>query len=272
MKIYISADMEGINGVVLREHVDPAAREYQLARDWMMAEVNAAIEGAVAAGATEVVVNDAHNNNANLVIDKLHPAASLVSGPGKPFSMMQEIDGSFAGAFFIGYHAAFGTPLAVHDHTWAYSYIEEVRINDIPVGEFGLNAGLAGAWGVPALLVTGDRAMVAEAHALLPGIEAVAVKEGRGRLSARCLPFPLSLARIQSQAEAAVRQLRSHQPLVFTPPLTLQVRFPKAEMAETAALFPNTQRTGDRSLLCSPDDYPRLYRAFLALFRLAKTA
>lgn len=271
MKIYISADMEGINGVVLREHVDPAAGEYQLAREWMMAEVNAAIAGAVAAGATEVIVNDAHNNNANLVIDKLHPAASLVSGPGKPFSMMQEIDGSFAGAFFIGYHAAFGTPLAVHDHTWAYSYIEDLRINHIHVGEFGLNAGLAGAWGVPTLLVTGDRAVVDEARALLPGVDTVAVKEGRGRLSARCLPFAVSLAQIRSQAEAAVRRVKEHRPLLFTPPLTLEIQFPKAEMAEAAALFPGTQRTGERSLQCHPEDYPQLYRAFLALFRLART-
>ena len=272
MKIYMSADMEGVNGVVLREHVDPAAREYEMARGWMVAEVNAAIEGAVAGGAAEVIVNDSHNNMANLPVDRIHPAARLVSGPGKPFSMMQEMDGSCAGAIFLGYHAALGTPLAVHDHTWAYSIIEAIRINGVHVGEFGLNAGLAGACRVPMLLVTGDLALVREAQALVPTIEAVAVKEGRGRHCALCQPFSVSLAAIRSQAEKAVRNRSSHTPLVFTPPLTLEVEFPKAEMAETASLLPGAERAAARTLICRSDDYAQLYRQVVALFRLAKTA
>lgn len=271
MKIYITADMEGVNGVVLREHVDPATREYEMARGWMVAEVNAAIEGAVAGGATEVIVNDSHNNMANLPVDRLHPVARLVSGPGKPFSMMQEIDGSCAGAFFLGYHAAFGTPLAILEHTWAYSYVEAIRINGVHVGEFGLNAGLAGYYGVPALLVTGDCALVTEARALLPGVAAVAVKEGRGRNCAVCEPYQTSLGAIRREAEAAVRTISSHQPLRFAPPLTLEYAFPKVEMAEAAMLLPGAERSGGRSVLCHPDDYPGLYRHFLALFRLARS-
>ncbi len=252
MKIYISADMEGVNGVVLREHVDPAAREYEMARGWMAAEVNAAIEGAVAGGAAEVVVNDSHNNMANLPIDRLHPAARLVSGPGKPFSMMQEIDASCAGAFFLGYHAAFGTPCGVLDHTWAYSLIEEIRINSIPVGEFGLNAGLAGFFDVPTLLVTGDLALVSEAQALLPSAAAVVVKEGRGRNCALCYPFAETLGAIRSQAEATVRRIGEHQPLHFEEPLTLEVQFPKAEMAEAAMLLPGAERAGARRCAVIP--------------------
>ncbi|HNW58247.1 MAG TPA: M55 family metallopeptidase [bacterium] len=271
MKLYITADMEGVNGVVLREHVDPAAREYEMARGWMIAEVNAAIEGAVAGGATELLVNDSHNAMANLLVDRLHPAARLVSGPGKPFSMMQEVDASCAGAFFLGYHAAFGTPLAVLDHTWAYSYIEDIRINGVHVGEFGLNAGLAGFYQVPALLVTGDRALVSEARTLLPGVGAVAVKEGRGRLCAVCEPFQNSLVAIRRKAEMAVRHIADHRPLLFAPPLTLEVDFPKAEMAEAAMLLPGAGRQADRSVICRPADYPELYRQFLALFRLAKS-
>jgi D-amino peptidase len=272
MKLYITADMEGVNGVVLREHVDPAAREYEMARGWMVAEVNAAIEGAVAGGATEVIVNDSHNTMANLPADRLHPAARLVSGPGKAFSMMQDIDSSCAGAFFLGYHAAFGTPLAVHDHTWAYSLIEDVRINGIHVGEFGLNAGLAGNYAVPALLVTGDLALVKEARALVPTVAAVAVKEGRGRHCAACEPFGKSITAIRAHAEEAVRQIAAHKPLLFSSPLTLEVDFPKAEMAEAASLLPGAVRSATRTLVCQPEDYVALYRYFLALFRLAKTA
>jgi D-amino peptidase len=272
MKIYISADMEGVNGVVLREHVDPAAREYDMARGWMIAEVNAAIAGAVAGGAAEVIVNDSHNNMANLPIDKLHPAARLISGPGKAYSMMEGIDGSCAGAFFLGYHAAFGTPLAVHDHTWAYSLVEDIRINGIHVGEFGLNAGMAGAFAVPTLLATGDLALINEARALLPSVAGVAVKEGRGRLCALCYPFDQTLAAIRASAEEAVRSISQHKPLTFPAPLTLEYQFPKAEMAEAAALLPGAERGGDRLLICHAADYPQLYRMFLALFRLAKTA
>ncbi len=271
MKIYISADMEGVNGVVLKEHVDPAAREYQPARQWMTAEVNAAIAGAVAAGATEVVVNDSHSNMANLLVDQLHPKAQLVSGPGKPFSMVQDLDDSCAGAFFTGYHASFGTPQAIHDHIYAYSLIESIHVNGQQVGELGLNAGMAGAYGVPTLLVTGDKALAGEARALMPWVRAVAVKEGRGRLCARCYPFQETLKAIREEAEQAVRNRKKAKALIFKAPLVLEVRFPKVEMADAAALLPGAERIETKVLRYETAAYPELYRAFLALFRLARS-
>lgn len=271
MKIYISADMEGVNGVVLKEHVDPSAREYQAARQWMTAEVNAAIEGAVAGGATEVVVNDSHGNMANMLLDQLHPRAQLVSGPGKPFSMVQDLDDSYAGAFFTGYHANFGTPQAVLDHIFAYSIIESVHINGQLVGELGLNAGMAGSFGVPTLLVTGDKALAGEAKTLMPWVLAVAVKEGRGRLCAHCYPFQETLKAIKEQAERAVRERANAKPLVFKAPLVLQVRFPKVEMADAASLLPGVERIETKVLRYKTETYPELYRGFLALFRLARS-
>jgi D-amino peptidase len=270
MRVYISADMEGVNGVVLKEHVDPEKKEYVMAREWMIQEVNAAVAGAVAGGASQVVVNDAHNNNANLPLDRLHPKARLCCGPMKPFSMMQEIDSSFDAVFLIGYHAMYAAANAVLDHIFAYSMFTRVEINGMAVGEFGLNAGLAGYYGAPVTLVTGDQAVVAEASALIPDITAVIVKEGRGRYSALCYPFQETCAAIGKTAAQAVRNRKKIKPLFFQEPLQLTVTYQRAESADLGALLPDSFRLDSRTVRCQAAHYPELYRKFLALFRLAR--
>ena len=261
--------MEGVNGVVLKEHVDPARKEYDIARQWMLAEVNAAIEGLVRAGAKEVVVNDSHNAMANIAVDRLHPAASLVTGPSKPFSMMQDMDDSFDAALFVGYHAKFGTPLAVHDHIFSYSILKSVRINDYSVGEFGLNAGLAGYFGVPVIMVTGDQAIAAEAKSLIPEIETVVVKEGRGRYAAACRPFQQSIAMIGEAAQRALQNLTDKQPFRLNAAPTLAITFQKAELADKVSLVPHVSRTDAFTILYKAKDFRDLYRMFLVLYRLA---
>jgi D-amino peptidase len=256
--------------VVLKEHVDPQCKEYALGREWMLQEVNAAIEGAVAAGATEVIVNDAHNSMSNLPVDRLHASARLCSGPMKPFSMMQEIDASFSAAFLTGYHAMYATPQAVHDHIFAYSMFERVEINNRVVGEFGLNAGLAGHFHVPVVLVTGDQAMAAEATAVIPEIETVVVKEGKGRYSALCYPFQNTLTDIRRSAQQAVEKANKVKPLVFKEPLNLSVTYQRAESADLGALLPDSTRVDSRTLQCTAASYPELYRKFLALYRLSR--
>src|SRR6266550_2919293 len=156
MRVYISVDMEGIAGVVHESQTDPTTPAF------------AAEEGALAAGATRALVNDSHWFMRNLLAEELHQAAELVSGDPKPRSMMQEIDqqGGFDAALCIGYHARAGTRNAILDHTYA-DRIHEVRLNGKPVGELGLNAGLAGVHGVPVALVSGDSALAAEAKDLL---------------------------------------------------------------------------------------------------------
>ena len=145
MKIYISADMEGTSGVVHSDQTDPAHPEYQPARRLMLAEVNAAIEGALAGGATEILVNDSHWDMRNLAIDQLHPAATLLSGTPKPYSMMTGIDASFDLVFFTGYHARAGSALANVDHTYNdFKTVQGVWLNGVKIGEYGLNAALAG--------------------------------------------------------------------------------------------------------------------------------
>src|SRR3989475_37233 len=177
MRVYVSVDMEGIAGVVHESQTDPTtpafAAEYGRFRRLMTAEANAAVEGALAAGATRVLVNDSHWFMRNLLAEELHQAAELVSGDPKPRSMVQDIDGGFDAALFIGYHARD----AILDHTYA-DRIHDVRLNGKPVGELGLNAALAGVHGVPVALVSGDSAVATEAKDLLgQGGGAVIVKK-----------------------------------------------------------------------------------------------
>src|SRR5438874_3518790 len=182
--------MEGVAGVVHESQTDPTtpafAAEYGRFRRLMTAEANAAVEGAVAAGATRVVVNDSHWFMRNLLAEELHPSAELLSGDPKPRSMVQGIDqGGFDAALFIGYHARAGTRNAILDHTYA-DRIHEVRLNGKPVGELGLNAGLAGVHGVPVALVSGDSALAAEAKDLLgAGVATVIVKQAVSRHAAK---------------------------------------------------------------------------------------
>ncbi len=269
MRVFVSADLEGVNGVVLQDQVFPTSPGYAQAREWMIQEVNAAIEGAVQGGAREVLVNDAHHNMTNLLIDRLHPKAVLLSGTRKLLSMMEGIDGSIDAAFFIGYHAKAGTEGAVMDHTFAASIIRDVRVNEVSVGEFGLSAGLAGHFGVPAVLVTGDQALVQEAKALVPGIEAVVVKEGLSRTAARCYPFARTLEDIRLMAKRAVQHLGDRQPLKFGEPVGLAIEFQKTEQADLAAGIPGMQRQGGCTLLFEAEDFLTAYRAFVAAVRIA---
>jgi D-amino peptidase len=268
MRVYLTADMEGINGVVTNEHTDTNGKDYGLAREWMLKEVNAAIQGTVKAGAREVVVNDSHNTMTNLILSQLHPAASLISGTNKPFSMVEGLDSSFGAIFLIGYHAKIGTHPAVQDHTYAYSIFHDVLINDISVGEFGMNAGMAGYFGVPIALITGDKAVVNEAKALVPDIESVVVKEATGRYSARCYPFEQTLEEISRMAHRATELAPKKKVFKFSSPLTLQVVFQKTEFADKAQRLNVVERVDGFSVTYDAPDYQELYRTFLAMLHL----
>lgn len=262
--------MEGVNGIVRNEHVDPACGEYQTCLEWMIAEVNAAAEGATAAGVHQVIVNDSHNHMSNLRPDKLHPSISLVTGPVKPFSMVQDLDENFIGALFLGYHARFGTPKALFDHTFSYNVVQNLQINGVSVGEFGLNAGMAGHYGVPALMVTGDQCVTAEAKALMPDINMVVVKEARSRHAALCYPFSKTIKEIRNVAQISVKEAGAKNGLRFETPLKLSVTFLKTEMADAASIMPGTERTDNFSVTAVLENYIDLYNTFLTLYRLSR--
>jgi D-amino peptidase len=271
MRVYISVDMEGIAGVVHEDQTDPTqsrhAGEYNRFRRLMTAEANAAIAGAVDAGASGVVVNDSHWLMRNLLAEELNPAAELLSGGPKRLSMVEGIDGGFDAAMFIGYHARAGTLHAIIDHTYT-SRVYEVRVNGQPAGELALNAARAGVHGVPVALVSGDQALASEARALLgTQLETVVVKESVGRFAARSLPPSVACQRIRSGAAAALG--RKHSPFMFETPIRVEVDFVVSQMADMAELVPGSRRISGRTVGYTGEDYPEVFRAWRAMYNLA---
>ncbi|HEY63704.1 MAG TPA: M55 family metallopeptidase [Caldilineae bacterium] len=269
MNIYISADIEGVSGVVHPQQGRIGEREYDRARRLMTEEVNAAILGAIQAGAKRIVVNDAHGPMRNLLIEELHASDSveLITGTPKPYSMVQGLDGSFDRAFFVGYHSRAGTQASTLDHTFSGS-VFRVWLNDTEVGEVGLNAALAGYYGVPVALVTGDQRVTEEARALLGDeLITVAVKEGYSRYAARCLVPEEARRRIRQAAERAC--LTSIQPWRLEAPVHLAVEFTTSGYADMAELIPGSQRVDARRIEFTHEDYLVVYRAFRAMVALA---
>jgi len=271
VRVYISVDMEGIAGVVHESQTDPAdpahAAEYGRFRRLMTGEANAAIEGALAAGATKVVVNDSHWFMRNLLAEELHQAAELLSGDPKPRSMVEGIDSGFDAALFIGYHARAGTPHAVLDHTYA-DRIHEVRLNGRPVGELGINAALAGVAGVPVAVVSGDSSVAAEARALLgEDVATVVVKQAVSRHAARSVAPAVACRMIREGVAAALTQ--KHAPLVLPPPIAVEVDFALTIHADMAELCPGATRTAGRTVAFTHQDYREVFRGWRAMLNLS---
>lgn len=267
MKVLISVDMEGISGVVAMGHVLPDRKDYERFRKLMTLETNAAVEGALAGGASHVVVNDSHAGMTNLLIEEMDPAVELISGSPKPFGMMQGIGEEIDRVFFVGYHAAVGTGTAIMEHTWSSRVVGEVRLNDQVVGETGFNAALAGAFGVPVVLVTGDQAVTEEARSLLGAVETVCVKEGVSRYAARCLHPQVARERIRQAAERAMHLEAT--PFVVPPPITLRITFLRTMHADMATLMPGSRRLDGRTVEWTGDDMPTVYKALEAMTALA---
>ena len=253
LKVHISADMEGISGVVSSDDADRDGKDYGPFRQMMTREVNAAIEGALAAGATEVVVRDAHSTARNLVPELLNENALLLRAwSGGPKMMMEGLDESFDAVIFIGYHAKAGTPDSVLGHTFKGGDIVDVSINDISLTEAGINALIAGYYGVPVVFVAGDRALCEQAEALLGSVETVAVKEGINK-AALCLHPEVARRRIRAGVEKALHRMESYQPFVMDPPYTLRITYKKESWAYEGSTFPGAQRSGDWEITFESD-------------------
>jgi len=271
VRVFISVDMEGIAGVAHEDQTDPTdprfAAEYDRSRRLMTGEANAAVEGAIAGGATRVVVSDSHWLMRNIAIEDLHPEAELVSGGPRRYSMMEGIAEGFDAAFCIGYHGMAGAQEAIIDHTYT-NRIQGVRLNGRPVGELGLNAALAGTFGVPVVMVSGDQSLAAEAKALLGDeVEAVVVKQGLSRFAARSVSPTKARSWIRRVAADALARRRT--PLVLPAPITLELDFSHTHMADMAELVPGSIRTNGRSLRYTNGDYREVFRAFRAFSNLS---
>lgn len=243
MKIFISADMEGVAGVVTGEQLGPAGFEYERFRAFMTQEVAAACEAAYEAGATEVVVADAHGNGQNLLLEKLPPRVTVVRAWPRPLMMMQGLDESFAGAVFLGYHTGTTSTAGVRAHTMSSARLADIQLNGRSMPEAGINAALAGHFNVPVIMVSGDDAAVAETQELLGDVEGAVVKWASGFHSARTSTPAVAQALIREKVSRAVARARDFQPYKIQTPVRLDLRFKNYRPAEVLSYLPIVERT-----------------------------
>jgi D-amino peptidase len=274
MKLYCSTDMEGVAGVSGWQQVDARTPhpEYAIYRRYYTLEVAAAVEGARRAGAGEVLVNDSHGPMRNLLFEDLPADIRVIFGNRKPYSMVQGADASFGGAFFIGYHGGIGDQNAVLCHTYTPSVIYELRLNGIVCSEATINAALLGSYGVPLLMVTGDRTTVEGVQAQMPWVHGVVVKESIGSLSANSLSPAAAQRAIADGAAQALSGASAAKPFTIAAPIELVVTLAKAEQADYVAMIPDFERSGPREVRFVHDDIRTVFKAFVATFRLGAMA
>jgi D-amino peptidase len=273
LKLFISADMEGVAGVARDEQTDPAGRDYGLARRLMTLEVNAAIEGSLEAGVQEIVVSDGHWFGTNLLPDELHPVAELLSGYPRRLYMAEGMGPGFDAAFFVGYHASAGIRDAVLDHSGADPrLVAEVRLNGARQSEGSLNGYLCGYFDCPVALFTGDAAAVSEMHGFRLEVEGVVVKEGLAQQASRSLHPEIARQRIRAGARRALERLDNIAPMRLEGGIELQVDFLRTAMADSCERVPGVRRVGARSVAYAGDDYVQIYKLYLAMIDLAQAA
>jgi D-amino peptidase len=270
MKIFLSSDMEGTAGVVDWEQCVGDGPEAAAGRRLLLDEVNAAIAGAVAGGATEIVVNDSHSRMRNLPPQELDGQASYISGSHKPLYMMQGLDESFGAVLFVSYHGSVGAPAGL-SHTYNPRAVSEVRLNGTVTGEAGINALVAAHYGVPVVLVTGDRCACDETAELLPGIHAAVVKEPVSRMAAHSLHPTRACALIREAAQKAVATAAQAGPPPLGPVATLEISVRTTDIAEAATWVRGVQRAGPRQIVISGDDLLSVYRSFCSAILLTRT-
>jgi D-amino peptidase len=247
-KLYISADMEGVVGAVTGDQLGPSGFEYGRFREFMTREVLAVIRGARAEGVTEFVISDSHGNGENLLLELLPEDVTVVRSWPRPLGMMEGIDSTFAAAVFVGYHAGTTNPRGVRAHSFSSARLADVRLNGQSVPEGGFNAAIAGHFGVPVILVTGDDAAVEEVRHVVGDIEGAVVKWAISFHAARTLTPEASYRLIEEKTRAALRRLASFQPVRLTTPVTLDVRFKNYRPSEMLAWLPIVERTDAHSV------------------------
>ena len=272
-KVLISVDMEGITGVVTGDQLGPTGFEYGRAREWMTAEAVAAVEAAKEAGATEIVVVDAHGNGQNLLIERLPADVRVIRSWPRPLSMMEGIDSSFAAVIFIGYHSATTNPRGVRAHTISSATFAAVAINGAPMAESGINALIAGHFGVPVVMISGDDAAVAEAQQTVPGIEGAVVKRAISFHSANTLTPAAGQALIREKVRAGMAKRASIRPVVMRGPLRLDITFKNYTPAEVATYLPGVERRDAHTIRYMAADITHVARfiQFLTSYNSALT-
>ena len=271
LKVYISVDMEGIAGVVHSDQTSSSGQDYNLARRWTTDETNAAIEGALEAGATEIVVNDSHGSKRNIIASLVNPAAYLITGSPKPLGMMQGIDETFDAIIFLGYHSKVGTKDAVLDHTMSGSAFASVIINGIEMSEAQINAALGAVYDVPVVLITGDATVCKQTKEELgEKLETAVVKEAVGRYAAKTLTPEKACALIKEKTKKALEKRDWVNPYRLSPPFRFEIQFNRSSMADMAEFIPQIIRVNPRTIRFESEDFVKGFKLMRVLMYIAR--
>jgi D-amino peptidase len=242
VKVLVAVDMEGITGVVTDQQLGPTGFEYARFREFMTAEALAAVEAAKEGGATEVLVVDSHGNGQNLLIDRFPADVRIVRSWPRPLGMVEGVDSTFAAAILIGFHSATTNPRGVRAHTLSSATFAAVVLNGMPVNEGTLCAAIAGHFGVPVIMVSGDDAVVAELQQLNSAIEGAVVKQALGFHAANTLTPQAGQTLIREKVRAAMAKRASARPYVLRGPIRLDVTYKNYTPAEIVAYLPGVER------------------------------
>jgi D-amino peptidase len=269
MRIMISADMEGATGVTWTDDVVPGTEQWQRFRRLFTGDVNAAITGLFAGGAQDVLVNEAHSSQRNLLLEDLDPRARMLTGRHKPLSMMQGIDSGVDGVVFLGYHAGAGAD-GVLAHTYLENQITGVWLDGTPASEGRLNAAVAAEYGVPVLLVSGDDRTCADAADYAPGAQLVAVKECVSRYAAICLPPARAGDLLTTAAETCMHRARAGERTAAAH--RIEIEFDATHLAQATAIIPTVEQVGVRRVGFDAPDMTEAMKAFKVVTAIAAGA
>jgi D-amino peptidase len=248
LKVHISVDMEGVVGTVTGDQLGPSGFEYGRFRDFMTREALAAVEAARAAGATEIVVADSHGNGENLLIEQFPPDVRVIRSWPRRLGMVAGIDDRVDAAIFIGYHAGTNNPTGVRAHTFSSANLTRVALNGTNMTEGSWNAAIAGHFGVPVVMMSGDDAAIEEVRKVVGDIEAAETKRSLGFHSAITLTPEASYRLIGDRVTAGLRRLSEMKPLKVQTPVTVDVSFKNYRPAEVLAYLPIFERTDSHSI------------------------
>ena len=248
LKVHISVDMEGVVGAVTGEQLGPTGFEYGRFREFMTREALSAVEAAKAAGATEIVVADSHGNGQNLLIDQFPADVRVIRSWPRRLGMVAGIDDTVDAAIFVGYHAGTNNTTGVRAHTFSSATLTRVALNGVNVTEGSWNAAIAGHFGVPVVMMSGDDAAIAEVRKAIGNIEAAETKRSLGFHSASTLTPQASYDLIRQRVRAALGRLQDFKPYKVQAPVTVDVSFKNYLPAEILAYLPLFERTDSHSI------------------------
>lgn len=270
MKVFISADIEGISGVVHGEHTTRDGREHNYARMLMTKEVNACVQGALEAGAEKIVVNDSHGTMRNIYHEELHPKAELILGSPKKLAMMEGISSEFDAVLFVGYHTKMGSD-GILNHTFHGGVVGSIEVNGIELGEFGLNALVAGHFNVPVVFVSGCNLVAEEARACIPGIHSAVVKKTINRTVAQNLHPVTARELIKESTKKALLDYKEIKPFILEGPYHVNMKFLHTGLADAVEILPFVKRVNPLTISFSTTDVLACYQLIRSAIMMAST-